>query len=106
VLAPETTEVFQDGRRDWHQAFPVAFADDPEPLVDTIDRLDLKIGGLADPKTAGIDQLKAAAVNGVPDLGQNAPNHGIRTCERQALLLRHSDLFLANSGQSCCSASQ
>jgi hypothetical protein len=106
VLAPKTTKVFQDGRRNRHQAFPVTFADDPEPLIDTIDRLDLEIGGFADPKATGIDQLKAAAVNGVLDLGQNAPDHGIRACQRQALLLRHSDLFLAKSGQSCCNVSQ
>ncbi len=82
VLAPEMTEVFQDGRRDRHQAFPVTFADDPEPLTDTIDRFDLEIGGLADPEATGIDQLKAAAVNRVSDLGQNAPDHGIRAGKR------------------------
>lgn len=100
VVAPKTTQVFQDGRWDRHQAFFVPLADDSKPLVGAIDCPDLEIGGFADPKATGIDQLKAAAVNGVVDLSQNAPDNGIRPCRRQALLLRKADLFLVNSGQS------
>jgi hypothetical protein len=83
-----------------HTAFLVAFADDPQHAVGTVDGGDLESGGLADAQAAGVGQREAGLVDGIADWSQQLANLAIRQRGRQPLLTRLANLFLENSGQS------
>jgi hypothetical protein len=80
-------------------ALLVALADDTQEAGGLVDGSDRKIGGLADPQAAAVDQAETAPVYRIADAIENAPHLGVGESLRQTLLLRKSNLFL-NSPQS------
>ena len=96
---PHPAQALMHRARHRNHPFLVAFADHPQQAAGLVDGGDRKGGGLADPQAAGIDQAKAAAVNGIADGAENALHLGMGKRLRQPSLPGKPDLFL-NSDQS------
>jgi hypothetical protein len=78
----------------------VAFADDPQEHPLGVDGGDRQGDGLADPQAAGVGQGETAAVDRLPDGGDQAAAVRIAPNVGQAFAVGLADFFLVSSGQS------
>jgi hypothetical protein len=95
VLAPLGAQALVDRQWQRDETLFVALADDAHQTVG--DGGDFEVGGFRNAQAAGVDQAKAAAVNGIADVGQDAPNLDVGQGLGKPPLLRQTDLFLKSA---------
>ena len=80
--------------------FLVPFADDAQRQVGPVDRIDLKGDGLADAQAARVNDREAGFVDRAFYATEQMADLVVGQRMRQPLVLRQTNLFLENSGQS------
>lgn len=74
---PHPAKALVDWPRDRNNPLLVALADNPQDATCLVDGRNRKIGGLADPQAAGVDQAEAAPMDGIVHAAENALNLGM-----------------------------
>lgn len=100
VCPPKAAQVVKNRLRQRHPPFLVAFTDDTQDQVGTVDRPDLQGRGFADAQAASIQDGEAEFVDRVLYAAQESADLSVRQDIGQASLLRRTNLFFQNSGQS------
>jgi hypothetical protein len=77
----------------------VAFADDPQEHLLGIDGGNGQFNGFAEPQAAGVDEGETAAVNRLPDGGNQATAVLVAADVGKAFAKGQADFFWVNSGQ-------
>ena len=100
VCSPEAAQVVKNRLWQRHPPFLVAFADDAQDPVGTVNRRDLQGRGLADAQATGVHDGQARLVDRVLYAVQQSADLSVRQDDGQALLPGRPNLFFQNSGQS------
>jgi len=100
VCSPEAAQIVKNRLWQRHPPFLVAFADDAQDPVGTINRRDLQGRGLADAQATGVHDGQARLVDRVLYAVQQSADLSVRQDDGQALLPGRANLFFQNSGQS------
>jgi len=100
VCSPEGAQVVKNRLWQRHPPFLIAFADDAQDPVGTINRRDLQGRSLADAQATGVHDGQTRLVDRVLYAVQQSADLGVRQDNRQAFLPGRPNLFFQNSGQS------
>lgn len=97
---PHLTQHLQDGIGQGESPLLVAFADHPQQRLSGVHRRHRQRDRFSDPQAIGVNQGEAAAVNGLPQRGDQAATIVIGADVGQADVAWLADFFFVNNGHS------